>query len=156
MKRYIAAVLVPCFLLQLFGCYSMQEINLNELSQQEDDLKISTSDSSIYFLKKYFTTEEMMQNPGSHYSSNWEIKPGSITILNSMTYYPNKGGANPYLKKDTTHINYNLVEKVMAQRMNLGNTILLSLGIMVIIVALAEQIPEKKWDLPQVKNPPLY
>jgi hypothetical protein len=30
------------------------------------------------------------------------------------------------------------------------------LAIFGIIVLLAEQMPEKKWDFPQVKTPPLY
>lgn len=156
MKRYISAVLIPCFLLQLFGCYSLEEISLNELSEQEDELIISTSDSSNYFLKKYFTTEEMKGNVGSHYSSNWEIKPESITIFNSITYIPNNKGVNPYLKKDTTIINYGLIDKVVATKINLGYTILLFLGLTVIVVVLAEQMPEKKWDLPQIKSFPLY
>jgi hypothetical protein len=156
MKRYISAILVPCLLLQLLGCYSFKEISLNELSEKDDELIITTSDSSEYYLKKYFSTEEIIQNAGSHYSNRWKIMPESITILNSITYNPNKQGINPYLKNDTTKINNGVISKVMAQRINLGNTILLSLAIFGIIVLLAEQMPEKKWDFPQVKTPPLY
>jgi len=35
MKRYISAVLIPCLLMQLFGCYSFQNITIEELSNQK-------------------------------------------------------------------------------------------------------------------------
>ena len=37
MKRYISAILIPCLLLQLCGCYSQKEITINDLYQEIDD-----------------------------------------------------------------------------------------------------------------------
>ena len=33
MKRYISAILIPCFLLQLFGCCSYREMSIEELKR---------------------------------------------------------------------------------------------------------------------------
>ena len=33
MKRYISAILIPCLLLQLFGCYSFREVTMDDLQK---------------------------------------------------------------------------------------------------------------------------
>ncbi len=50
MKRYISAILVPCLLMQFFGCYSYQEITKEEFINADDymDLKITTKDRYTY------------------------------------------------------------------------------------------------------------
>lgn len=50
MKRYISAVLVPCFLLQLLaGCYSYEGITLDELQKYygPNDIRITTDKDKI-------------------------------------------------------------------------------------------------------------
>lgn len=49
MKRYISAILIPCLLLQFFGCYSYREITLEELKSYkgENDIKITTGEKDI-------------------------------------------------------------------------------------------------------------
>ena len=43
MKRYISAVLVPCLLLQLFGCYSTRLISTYDLVDEErSDITLMT------------------------------------------------------------------------------------------------------------------
>jgi hypothetical protein len=155
MKRYIAAVLIPCFLAQLFGCYSMQEITLTELSSEEDELLIITTDSTKYFMKKNCTAEEIIQNAGSYFVNEWNIKSDSITAINLITYNQNAGSTNPFIKKDTATINYSAIDKVMAERMETGRTILFSLGLAVLIVGLLALIPESEGtlDLPPIPDP---
>ena len=48
MKKYISAILVPCLLLQLYGCYSFQNISADELYSQEERDDISFVDSNGY------------------------------------------------------------------------------------------------------------
>ena len=50
MKRYISAILIPCLLLQLCGCYSYQEITKDEFINADDkiDLKITTKNRYTY------------------------------------------------------------------------------------------------------------
>ena len=40
MKRYISAVLIPCLLLQLCGCYSYREITIDELKNYKGQMKL--------------------------------------------------------------------------------------------------------------------
>ena len=49
MKRYISAILIPCLLMQLFGCYSYREITIEELKSYkgENDIKIITDKDTI-------------------------------------------------------------------------------------------------------------
>jgi hypothetical protein len=53
MKRYVSAILIPCLLLQLFGCYSFQNISIQELSDQKerDDIAIIDNNNYEYFFK---------------------------------------------------------------------------------------------------------
>ena len=154
MNRYIAAVLIPCFLLELFGCYSMQEITLTELSPEEDELLIITTDSTKYFMKKDCTAEEIIQNAGTYYVNEWNIGSDSITAIHLIVYNQNTGSTNPFIKKDTAIINYTAIDKVMAERMDTGKTILLSLGLAVLIIGLAILWDTQgELDVPPIPNP---
>ena len=50
MKKYISAILIPCLLMQLFGCYSYREITIEELKSYEgkNDIKIITEKDTIF------------------------------------------------------------------------------------------------------------
>ena len=48
MKKYISAILVPCLLLQLNGCYSFQNISKYELSNQGKSDDITFIDNNGY------------------------------------------------------------------------------------------------------------
>lgn len=49
-KKYIITVLIPALLIQLCGCYSMQEISKDELTglKEGGDLIVYTKDATIY------------------------------------------------------------------------------------------------------------
>ena len=53
-KKYIASVLISALLIQLCGCYSMQDISNDELAGLKDggDLIVHTKDSTIYFFEE--------------------------------------------------------------------------------------------------------
>jgi hypothetical protein len=154
MKRYIAAVLIPSFLLQLFGCYSMQQITPPELTSEENELIIITTDSTKYFMKKDCTSEEIIQNAGSYFVSEWNIKSDSITAINLISYNQNVGSANPFIKKDSAIIYYSTIDKVFVDKMDTGRTILLSLGAILILVLIAmTSESEGTLDLPPLPNP---
>jgi hypothetical protein len=50
MKRYISAILIPCFLLQLFGCYSNTTLTADNLKYLPNDeqIKITTISKEEY------------------------------------------------------------------------------------------------------------
>ena len=49
-KKYIVFVLMPALLIQLYGCYSMRDIPMDEIAGLKDggDLIVFTKDSTIY------------------------------------------------------------------------------------------------------------
>jgi hypothetical protein len=49
-KKYIVSVLIPALLIQLYGCYSMQDISKDEIAGLKDggDLIVHSKDSTIY------------------------------------------------------------------------------------------------------------
>ncbi len=53
-KKYIVTVLIPALLIQLYGCYSMQEISNDEMSglKEGGDLIVYSKDSTIYSFKE--------------------------------------------------------------------------------------------------------
>jgi hypothetical protein len=53
-KKYIVTVLIPALLIQLYGCYSMQDISKDEIAELKDgdDLIVHTKDSTIYFFEE--------------------------------------------------------------------------------------------------------
>ena len=79
MKRYISAVLVPCLLLQLFGCYSTREITLDEL-QNYDNAILVTKDSTIYYLIEEVNEHSMMKKPNEYFSDYWIVNRDSSKI----------------------------------------------------------------------------
>ena len=56
MKRYISAILIPCLLLQLCGCYSFQKISADELYNQKEKNDITFIDDNGY--KYLFKAED--------------------------------------------------------------------------------------------------
>lgn len=73
MKKYISAILVPCFLLQLLaGCYSYKEITLDELQKYygSDDVKITTDKDKIVINRESTGNSKM----------SWKTKDSSIII----------------------------------------------------------------------------
>ena len=72
MKRYIAAILIPCLLLQLFGCYSFREVTMDEFQNYngEDDVKIIT-EKAEFILSRDSTESEKL---------NWVLNDSSIVI----------------------------------------------------------------------------
>ena len=53
-KKYIVSVLIPALLIQLYGCYSMQDISRDEVAglKDEGDLIVYTKDATIYFFEE--------------------------------------------------------------------------------------------------------
>jgi len=54
-KKYIASVLIPSLLINLYSCFGMREITKDELEELtgEGDLFILTKDSTSYTLKEF-------------------------------------------------------------------------------------------------------
>ena len=57
MKKYISAFLIPCLLLNIFGCYSLNEIPREDFSKyiadEELELNIKLKDGRTIISKEY-------------------------------------------------------------------------------------------------------
>jgi hypothetical protein len=90
MKRYISAVLIPCFLLQVTGCYSQREIKLAEFNQYDSDNPILiTKDSITYYFKNNITPRKIIQNENKNLVTNGIVKNDTLSF-NLMMIDPNR------------------------------------------------------------------
>ena len=82
MKRYISAILISCLLIQLFGCYSFQNISTEELNSIDDieDISITTKDSNNYSFEKYSSANRMLNDPTKYYYENWQVNNDTLMI----------------------------------------------------------------------------
>lgn len=72
MKRYIAAILIPCLLLQLWGCYSPKYLAKYEfLSEEKDDIQITTFDNEVYSL----------------INNRYTVRNDTVFLINGPIYY---------------------------------------------------------------------
>jgi hypothetical protein len=73
-KKYIVSVLISALLIQLYGCYSMQDISKDELAGLKDDgdLIVQTKDSTTYFFEEsnYHISDDSLYGKGYIKSSD--------------------------------------------------------------------------------------
>lgn len=87
MKRHIAAILIPCLLLQLFGCYSYREVTVDELKNYigKDDVKIITEQTE-FILNRDSTEKNKL---------NWVINDSSIITQEKILIKDDFDKSNP-------------------------------------------------------------
>jgi general stress protein CsbA len=142
MKRYISAILIPCFLLQLFGCYSTREITLDELKNFEN-AQIITKDSTIYNLSEEINEHNMLNNPNEYFSDYWIINKDSsrIDLIAQRSYSKNVNDLsvrNMITKKIS--IPFKAIEQLSVEKYDAGKTWLgigITIGVLGIIVAIS-------------------
>jgi hypothetical protein len=88
-KKYIASVLISALLIQLYGCYSMQDITKDEMAGLKDggDLIVHTQDSKIYFFEEsnYHISNDSLYGKGyvkSDYYASKVATEGTIALTN--------------------------------------------------------------------------
>ena len=125
MKKLIITIIINCLILQLLvGCYSSNYITVNELKDFKDknNVIITTIDGEEHILKRDSTYQ---------YYSSWAFVDSSIEWSESKVIFQKD---NPKLGKYTT-INTTIAEKEMLkigiEELNVVETVLLSLGILV-------------------------
>ena len=92
MKRYVSAILIPCLLWQLSGCYSYREITLEELKSYkgENDIKITTVEKDIIINRD--STDSCIMN--------WGINDSSIIVQERTIPQWDPFNKKPIEKKD--------------------------------------------------------
>ena len=115
-KKYMVLVLIPALLIQLYGCYSMQEISKDEMvgMQDGDDLIIHTKDSTIYFFEE----------------SNYHFSADSVSgkgYVESSDYYGFK-------ERNDYTLPLSNIESMQQDELNPFSTTLLVVGIILLAV----------------------
>ena len=90
-KKYIASVLISALLIQLCGCYSMQDISKDEMAGLKDggDLIVHTKDSTIYFFEEsnYHISNDTLYGKGyikSSEDSDFNAEIESVIALTNI------------------------------------------------------------------------
>ena len=120
MKRYISAILVPCLLLQLFGCYSFREVTVDEFKKYngEDDVKIITGEAE-FILNRDSTEKNKL---------NWVLNDSSIIMQEKTLMMDKYDNSNPDKKNE---IRFTEIKSVSINEPDSGETGLI-LGVVII------------------------
>lgn len=80
-KKLILSIL-SISLLNLFGCYSVNQITIEEMNSIDDieDVYITTKDSINYSFEKYSSINRMLNDPKKYYFENWQVNDDTLTV----------------------------------------------------------------------------
>ena len=101
-KKYIVSVLISTLLIQLYGCYSMQDISKDELAGLKNggDLIVHTKDSTIYSFKEsnyHISNDSLYGNGYVKFNEDADFKvqtESSIGLSNIETAQQNEMNAS--------------------------------------------------------------
>lgn len=122
MKRYVSAILIPCLLIQFYGCYSFKDITIDELKNYKgnNEIKIKTKQKEVLIERKTGEISPM----------DWEASDSLITInIKEIIKWENYNK----LIDQVAEIKYSEIESVEIEELNILTTTLLTVGIVGII-----------------------
>jgi hypothetical protein len=122
MKRYISAILIPCLLLQLLGCYAKNAISINELSQYDEAI-IITKSKTEYLLNKNLTLNELTFNSGINYCI--DIIPIDDKLLIIKKRLIQDTNNNQRIILDSTQIPVTSLNKILVDKIDVLKSSLL-------------------------------
>ncbi len=126
MKRYISAILIPCLLLQIYGCYSMREMTKEELKtfNGTNDIILKTNQNEILIYRKSSGNNPM----------DWEAGD-SLIVVNTKEQVKWENYEKSVDK--ITEIKLNEIERVEIDEFDILETSLLIAGIIGIFIFFA-------------------
>lgn len=131
MIRYISAILIPCLLLQLTGCYSSEYIYKDQIAlfYPDEAITIKTIDQKEYVIKKDVSHKEIEDNPTIAFCSEYKIKNDTFYLLRKDLVFSNQPDENGIktrrVMKDTVVIPSHLVTAISTREINWWTTSLL-------------------------------
>ena len=131
MKRYISAILIPCLLLQLIGCYSSEYIYKDQIDSfyPEEAITIKTIDKKEFVIKKDVTLKDIEDNPTVAFCSEYKIKNDTFYLLRKDLVFSNQTNENDIktmrVMTDTLVIPSHLVTAISTQGIDWWTTSLL-------------------------------
>lgn len=127
MKRYISAILIPCLLLQLCGCYYSREMSIEELKSFDgsNEIRIKTTTQDISIRRSLV---------GTH-PKDWEAGDSLIFV---KTKEQPKWENNYKVVEKITEIKFNEIKSIEIDEFDSENTFVLvgSLVALAAIIAL--------------------
>ena len=138
MKRYISAILIPCLLLQLFGCYSFREVTMDELQKYTgpNEVKLITTEKEI-IIKRQLSGDLQVR---------WETSDSSV-VINSTELIKNNNSVKPVSNK--SEIMFEKINSVEIEEYDNLKTLGLTFGIIlaaIIIIAAATFDMSMSWE----------
>ena len=147
MKRYVSAILIPCLMLQLYGCYGQREITYSELiSHKNQDISVIINDSSMYvFGYKASIDQEIVIHPEVNYCINADTTLDNLILQRkSVTKEPNKKLS---ISIDTLTYNKNEISSIVIEEIDGTQTALLVIGIVTAVAFIAYLIALSTFEL---------
>ena len=129
MKRYVSAILIPCLIMQLYGCYGQRQITYGELiSSKNQNISVIINDTSIYnFGYKSSIDNEIVMHPEVNYCIKADTTFDKLILQRkAVTKGLNK---KPSISIDTLTYNKNEIRSMTIKEINGGQTALLVIGI---------------------------
>ena len=122
MKKHISAILIPCMLLQLCGCYYSREMSIEELKSFEgsNEVRIKTTTQDISIQRRLGGADPM----------DWEAGDSLIFV---KTKEQPKWENNYKVVDKITEIKFNEIKSIEIDELDSENTVVLVVG----LVALA-------------------
>ncbi len=137
MKRYISAILIPCLLLQLFGCYSFREVTMDDLQKYTgpNEVKLITTEKEI-IIKRQLSGDLQVR---------WETSDSSV-VINSTELIKDNNSVKPVSNK--SEIMFEKINSVEIEEYDNLKTLGLTFGIIltaIIIIAAATFDMSMSW-----------
>ena len=137
MKRYISAILIPCLLLQLCGCYSYKEVTMDELQKYTgpNEVKLITNEKEI-IIKRQLSGDLQIR---------WETSDSSV-VINSTELIKDNNSVKPVSNK--SEIMFEKINSVEIEEYDNLKTLGLTFGIIltaIIIIAAATFDMSMSW-----------
>ena len=127
MKKYISAILINALLIQLLGCYSMQEVTKAEFSQEHQNYPT--------FLLKTEKKEITFQRGDYYVWQDTICGQGICKALDNIE--------QPF----DSCLGLNDFKEIQTEKFNLGGTIALTSGVLVIIAGFIALAIASTWSI---------
>jgi hypothetical protein len=124
MKRFISSILIPCLLLQLYGCFSYRDLTLDELQNYygSNSVRIKTNQDEAVINRKYT----------SEYSMDWRTGDSSIIIKVKEINLEND---TAMIVNNNYEIKFHQIDTIEVEEFDNIKTVGLTLGIISVMAA---------------------
>ena len=129
MKRYISSILIPCLLLQLWGCYSFRDITIDELKKYsgENDVKIKSDKEEIIINRKSSGIKFM----------HWDSNDSSIIVSQKELILMKDSSI---IDEENFNIKYDSIVDAQIEEIDNATTLLFVIGIAAVGIYLIASI----------------